>query len=378
MQLKECVFHPYEIAFCGFSNSGKSTLISSILKEIHNHYKIGYIKSDAHSFEMDKKEKDTSKAYANGAQKVFISDPTHYASINRGEPSNFDLKNQFIDCDFVIVEGHKRSNVPKFVFIGEGEKKLKTIEKFNNNEFKNVLAFIGNSGEDSFSNELPFFTRNQVSEITNFFLNRFYKIYNNSPIYGLILTGGKSSRMGKDKGSLKYHGKSQIQYGHDLLEEHCDKVFISCRKEQTKLPHLVKFNQIYDSFPSIGPSSGILSAMFEHPEATWIIIACDLPYLDSSTIDNLIKNRNPFKTATCYLNPKRSWPEPLCTIYEIKSRVKLMQFFAQGRPCPRKVLFNTEIKALELLNKDALNNANTPNDYDLAIKHFKNGELNAH
>ncbi len=51
-------------------------------------------------------------------------------------------------------------------------------------------------------------------------------------LYGLILAGGKSVRMGSDKSVINWHGKEQRYYMADILAGFCKEVFISCRAEQ--------------------------------------------------------------------------------------------------------------------------------------------------
>ena len=58
------LFNPFEIAFCGYSETGKTTLITSLLKELSPQHKIGYVKHDAHKFQIDYEGKDTYKAYS--------------------------------------------------------------------------------------------------------------------------------------------------------------------------------------------------------------------------------------------------------------------------------------------------------------------------
>src|SRR4051812_47661865 len=52
------------------------------------------------------------------------------------------------------------------------------------------------------------------------------------PLNGLVLAGGKSERMGRDKTRINWHGKEQCYYISDLLKPFCSEVFISCRHEQ--------------------------------------------------------------------------------------------------------------------------------------------------
>jgi len=102
-----------------------------------------------------------------------------------------------------------------------------------------------------------------------------------APFYGLILAGGKSSRMKQPKWALSYHGKTQIEKCLDLLSPRCSKIFISSRPEQQISKQIPGITEIYDKYADIGPMSGIISAMQTHPRAAWLVLACDLPQLDS-------------------------------------------------------------------------------------------------
>ena len=52
--LKESLFNPMELAFCGFSGSGKTTLLTKLIQSFAHDYQVGYVKHDAHNFDMDK------------------------------------------------------------------------------------------------------------------------------------------------------------------------------------------------------------------------------------------------------------------------------------------------------------------------------------
>src|SRR5262245_14013601 len=97
------------------------------------------------------------------------------------------------------------------------------------------------------------------------------KTQNHKLVYGLVLAGGKSSRMKMDKSLLHYHGMPQIEYAVKLLEKCCNKVFISNRQEQAQLQGHEIAPQIHDQpeFRNIGPIGGILSAMTLHPKINW-------------------------------------------------------------------------------------------------------------
>lgn len=371
-------FHPFELAFCGYSNSGKTTLISKIIRKLSYQFDIGYLKHDAHRFSMDHEGKDTWVMKSNGAKSTLINDPSHYAFIEDKELEQFDIQMKIQDMDMLLIEGHKFSKLPKLILLSENENYEKMIQHIEQDEISHVLGIVSFQNEDPFKGKYPFFHRDNIDKITTFILDHFHRAIP-TKINGLILTGGKSSRMNEDKGSLNYHGNmSQIEYSQSLLEGFCQEIYVSCREDQKNLDFLRGHQLLFDSFPSVGPTTGILSAQFKEQNCAWIVLACDLPYLDKETIFNLVKNRNPFKNATCYLNPKRKWPEPLCTIYEPKSFLKLMQYFSINKPCPRKVLFNSNIEALTLKNEMALDNVNTPQEKENALNTIKSqGEIYA-
>lgn len=356
-------FHPYEITISGFSNTGKTTLISSVVKELSKNFKTGYLKHDAHNFKVDYPGKDTALIREAGAVDTLINDQGKFAYLSDKILDQVETSELMKDNDILIIEGHKYSQIPKIVLLGTGSVRDKTIQEIEEGQIKNIIAIVSEDhAEENPFPEYPYFSRNNTKEVTQF-IQDYFKELVPKKIFGLVLTGGKSERMNKDKGGLKYFEKDQVAHTVDLLTPFCDGVYVSCREDQSEHEFIIDHKQIHDNFPSVGPSSGILSAMHKHPDTAWLVIACDLPYLTSDTISHLLKNRNPFKGATCYLNPTRGWPEPLCSIYEPKLYNKLIQYFGMGKPCPRKVLFNSEVKRLELLNKNDLDNVNTPDEF---------------
>ena len=191
-----------------------------------------------------------------------------------------------------------------------------------------------------------------------------------SPPHGLVLAGGYSKRMGKDKSSIRYAGTTQPELTAELLRSRCSEIFLSLRKGQGNATGLGNLNVIHDRWESAGPLVGILSAMTEHPEAAWLVIACDLPFLDGTSLDNLLAQRDPTKIATAYRSSHDGKPEPLCTIYEAHARLILDDFFANDIRCPRKILMQTEPLLLDPVNPRALDNVNTPEDYEKAVHTF--------
>lgn len=367
MRLKDVVFHPHEIAFVGYSGSGKTTLIEKLIKQLSQNHKIGYIKHDAHQFEMDKSGKDTDRNFQAGSQQVFINDQTQWALRGHGEMSPHLLKQNFLDLDFVLVEGFKNSKLPKFVVVDENQEILSLMP-----DLEQVVGLIY-ADKPVTGSRLPQFHRDDSVGIAAFILQRFDSL--KAPVYGLVVAGGKSTRMKTDKGALNYNGKSQTEHLFELMGGICEKVFVSTRQEQAELEHLAGLPRIDDLFLDMGPMGGILSAQQKYPGAAFLVVAVDLPYVDKETLKYLMSARNIFKVATCFLNPEKKWREPLLTLWEPKSFSKLLQAMGEGRTCPRKVLYNSEVKELELPQQKALINANTPDDYKSIAADLKGAQV---
>ena len=100
-----------------------------------------------------------------------------------------------------------------------------------------------------------------------------------APLHGLVLAGGRSTRMGRDKATLAYHGRSQLETAWALLAPRVSDRFVSVRPDQVGDPVRAQHPQIVDGPEGLGPAAGILAAQRAHPQAAWLVLACDLPFL---------------------------------------------------------------------------------------------------
>jgi molybdopterin-guanine dinucleotide biosynthesis protein A len=184
------------------------------------------------------------------------------------------------------------------------------------------------------------------------------------PLYGLVLAGGRSTRMRRDKGSLEYRpGETQISVAMKLLEGRVSRAFLSVRSEQSQEQARVSYPQIVDRGDVEGPIAGISAAQAEHPGAAWLVVACDLPFLDAATLDHLLAARAPDADATAFRSSHDGLPEPLCAIYEPRAAGKIRAHMDAGKSCPRKFLLNADTRLLDQPNPRALDNVNTLDEY---------------
>jgi molybdopterin-guanine dinucleotide biosynthesis protein A len=189
-----------------------------------------------------------------------------------------------------------------------------------------------------------------------------------TPLFGLVLGGGRSQRMRTDKASLVYHGKPQTEHCLDLLRPHCQQAFLSCRRDQADQPGFAGQAQIHDTFLEMGPLGGILSALRAHRQAAFLVVACDLPFLDAASLAALVAARDPNAIATAFAGPQDGLPEPLCAIYEPGAYARALELLGQGISCPRKLILKSSSRILPAPDVRSLLNANDPETYREALK----------
>jgi len=193
------------------------------------------------------------------------------------------------------------------------------------------------------------------------------------PLCGLILAGGRSSRMGTDKAALVHpDGRTLARRGYDLLAQAgCQSVALSLRHDQDLPPGFADLADILlvrdPEGLSQGPLGGMLAAMRLRPEADWLILACDLPGLDLATLMLLLAEKRSDEPFLSYRSEFDNLPEPLCALYGVAALPILEQAQAEGIRCPRKPLIRHQCRLLEPITPHALDNANTPADWASAI-----------
>lgn len=175
---------------------------------------------------------------------------------------------------------------------------------------------------------------------------------------GLLLIGGKSSRMGSDKSELVFRdGLTQKERGLQLLRSVCDKVFVSVRDKQA-----ASENTIVDAFGEIGPLGAIASAQQADPTATWLVLACDLPLIEPKHLQKLAQSHCENYAVTHYTSATDGFPEPLCAIWSAGSAPVVRQAVDAGKRCPRSLIKHLHSQALPSPGLWVLANTNTEAD----------------
>lgn len=179
-----------------------------------------------------------------------------------------------------------------------------------------------------------------------------------SKVNGLILTGGRSTRMGRDKSRLVYHSKPQRECLTDLLRPYCKAIFWSVNADQAAdLPNSPQ-PLIVDAFDWPGPLNGILSAYLHEPAAAWLVVACDMPLLTARSFNALLDGRDSAKLATVFYDSDGRLPEPLLGIYEPAFGPIMQHAVDAGQYSPRQLLQQNDVRLLTVPDIRELTNIN--------------------
>ncbi len=246
------------LGICGWSGSGKTTLIEQAVPRLAQEgLKVAVVKHDAHGIDVDRPGKDSDRLYRAGADVLLQGPGEELLRLHRTQGSDWTaaLVRLAERYDLVLVEGHKGTPLAKVWLLGDdGAKPPPDIQSVTG-----VLP----EGPDRLAGLLALlkgFLREQWSK---------------TPVFGCVLIGGKSSRMGRPKHLMRKDGQTWLARTAELLRHVCESVVIAgggvVPEGASSFPRLV------DVPDAEGPMSGLLAAMRWAPHASWIVAACDLP-----------------------------------------------------------------------------------------------------
>lgn len=191
-------------------------------------------------------------------------------------------------------------------------------------------------------------------------------------LYGLVVCGGQSSRMGTDKSLLEYYNLPQRYYVYNMLQSLCDQVFLSCNPNQA-LEIDSFYNSLIDKsdYANIGPMAALLSAYQKYPNASFLVVGCDYPFIDTNALKKLIENRSSVTESVCYFNPETNTEEPLLTIYENACLPKMLKNFEEGNYSLRHFLKSINTKKIIPESLESLISVDTMEQYREALLKLK-------
>lgn len=195
-------------------------------------------------------------------------------------------------------------------------------------------------------------------------------------LIGIVLAGGKSSRMGQDKGMLKIGKDTWAEIAYSKLKFFSIPVYVSINKNQEGgYGHYFQNSTlIEDTFPIGGPLKGILSAHHQFPDKDLMVLSCDMPLMNLSVLyrlfDNYLFFKNKFDFFSYSLNERF---EPLCSIYTSSGLKKIESDYLENKlreNSPQAILKagTTKVLTVPVGDKEYFTNFNYPSQVELMLK----------
>lgn len=164
----------------------------------------------------------------------------------------------------------------------------------------------------------------------------------NAQITGIVLAGGKSSRMGTDKSLMMLNEKPIISYVIEAIRPLCSQIVISSNK------HVYDFTgcEVWpDLYPVQAPMIGIYSCLERSSTDLNIVVSCDVPFVETALFSHLLSNKG---NSDIIVPVHDGYLEPLCAIYKKKVVTELQQYIDQQNYRLLEFIENASHKRLEI------------------------------
>lgn len=182
-----------------------------------------------------------------------------------------------------------------------------------------------------------------------------------NPLGVSILAGGKSSRMGQDKGLMLWHGKPMIQYVIDAV------------LPITHHIHIIANDPAYarlgwpvtaDQFPDTGPAGGIATALLHSNCSVNLVLSCDIPRMDTGTLQFILQQHGPEAITVPEVAGKL---HPTAAVYEHRMLHQWLMLMQQGERSLQKMIQQLPHKTADMhlysfFHESAFDNMNSPDD----------------
>lgn len=294
------------LGICGWSGSGKTTLIEQVVPIlVEKGLKIVVVKHDAHGIDIDRPGKDSDRLYRAGADVLLQGPEQEFLRLHRTAENDLAtvLTSLAERYDLVLVEGHKGTPLRKVWLLADEESSpsdhVERIDAVLSRDTDRPAALL--------------------SILEDFLAEQWLK----TPVFGCVMIGGKSTRMGSPKHLLKKSGRTWLERTIELLREVSESVVVA---GAGAIPsELSGYMRLMDVPDAEGPMSGLLAAMRWAPRVSWLVAACDLPNLSADAIKWLVSTRRPRVWATMPRLRGSSVAEPMLAHYDFRCLPALQQ-----------------------------------------------------
>jgi molybdenum cofactor guanylyltransferase len=182
-------------------------------------------------------------------------------------------------------------------------------------------------------------------------------------ITGIVLAGGKSSRMGQDKGLMPYRGQMLVEYPLQILKAHCCEILISSNDVQYQQ---FGYQVVADVIKDCGPMGGIYSAMKQASNPYCLVVGCDMPFLNDEVVERLIGSIN--DESDIFVAAHQQNLEPLFAIYSHNCLESIYQALLSHQFQLYRFIRNSKTRMVnfsDIVEKqpNTFSNFNSPSDF---------------
>ncbi len=187
-------------------------------------------------------------------------------------------------------------------------------------------------------------------------------------ITGIILAGGKSKRMGSDKGFMLYNGKPFIQHSIDALEPLVTEIIIVSNNKEYDI---FKKKRVEDIIPDAGPLAGLYTGLKHSTTEDNLVLSCDIPLINTTVLKELINHSTDADIVQVQSQDRKM---PLIALYKKKCKDQCLSLLEQGERRLRVLIEKSNTKTI-ILNKTLeiyTKNVNSP----IELKEIINADNN--
>jgi molybdenum cofactor guanylyltransferase len=188
-------------------------------------------------------------------------------------------------------------------------------------------------------------------------------------ITGIILAGGKSSRMGTDKGFLKLNGKLFIEHSISALQSLVSQIMIVSNNADYDI---FKLKRVEDVIENSGPLAGIYSGLHQSKTAYNLVLSCDIPLIKTEVLEQLIKAQDSNSDVIQIISHGKFMP--LIALYKKTCEAKFYQLLQNDEHRLHVAINQCKVKNI-VLNSEFetfTENINTPEELEKITNESKN------
>ncbi len=350
VQMKQ---QPFIFCISGAKNSGKTTLITKIIPVLRaKGLKVATIKHDGHDFDADVPGTDTDRHWNAGAYGTAIFSENKYMLIKREKNvAAGQLAAFFPEADIILVEGMKHGAYPKIEIIRENNSNRMACGNGH-------IVGVASDFQPDLPKGVPLFDLNDPAALAEAILDcQFIQ----TKLSMIILSGGLSRRMGRDKADLYYKSASFLEYQiekgrllgiKDILVSgygggHCSGRIVP------------------DRYKGCGPLGGLEACMREACGEASLVLSVDVPCVPAEVLKGLISECRKNRGKTTILK-HRGKQEPLIAVYENNLADQIEEGLKKGNRRVKAFLGQIECHTYESnADERMFENINTPEEYEI-------------